>query len=156
MPYTLTTDKSLWNISSYSTSSFTSHCFTFLRCWFLCFRFPDNLPSKPPEFNHPFTIPWPTSPGDFLIWGYSTPVVAMAFNTQSWTSTTQWIGLRKHLNRKPWLLPSNFTIKSQGFQHFFPIIQFYEVINSLTMRTMIHQNSSDVFQMIADFGPPMT
>jgi hypothetical protein len=31
----------------------------------------------------------------------------MAFNTQSWTSMTQWIGLRKHLNRKPWFLPSN-------------------------------------------------
>jgi hypothetical protein len=49
-----------------------------------------------------------------------------------------------------------FAIKSKGFQQIFPIIQFYEVINSLTMRTKIHQNSSDVFQMIADFGPPKT
>ena len=118
--YTLTTDKSLWNISSYSTSSFTSHCFTFLRFWFLCIGFPDNLPSKPPEFNHPFTIPWPTSPGDFLIWGYSTPVVTMAFNTQSWTSMTQWIGLRKHLNRKPWFLPSNLPSNRRVSSKFFP------------------------------------
>ena len=34
----------------------------------------------------------------------------------------QWIGLREDLNRKPWLLPSNWL----GFPVKLPIIQFYD------------------------------
>ena len=56
-----------------------------------------------------------------------------------------WIGLRENLHET-----MVFTIKYRDFLYF-PIIQFYEVINLLTMRTMIHQDSSDVFQMITVF-----
>ena len=34
----------------------------------------------------------------------------------------RWIGLREHLNRKPWFLPSNIVVSGSNF----PIIQFYD------------------------------